>query len=120
MGKVNLRVIVVHIDRTNSHHLNQSMDTESRPDGGRRRRSAVARLAGRFRRGSAISQEIGLLDASSDGRRASTASIQQRNSSIASSSSDHQAKAILPLRLAPRTRTEKTKEDVESSQPSAP
>jgi len=95
------------------------MDTEFRPDASQRRKSAVARLAEKFRRGSAISQEIEQLDGSSDGRRGSAASIQQRSSSIASSSSDNQARGILPLR-GMRTWAEKTREDGESSQSSVP
>lgn len=90
------------------------MDTESRPDVSQRRKSAVARLQEKFRRGSAISQEIEQLDGSNDGRRGSVSSIQQRKSSIASSS-----RVILPLK-GMRTWAEKTREDGQSSQPSVP
>lgn len=45
--------------------------------------------------------------------------MQQRKSSLASSSSDHQAKTVLPMRLT-RTRAEKTKDDAEDSQISVP
>ena len=94
------------------------MDTESQPEG-QRRKSVVARFAGRFRGGSATSADIEPLDAKRDGRNGSAASIRPRNSSVASSTSDRQGKIMLPLTLA-RTRVEESKEDVEASRLSVP
>ena len=95
------------------------MAPEARIEGGQRRKSTVAKLAGKFRRGSAISPETEQLDASGGGRKSSAAFLDRRRSSIASSSSSGPVKLGLPLRVT-KSGSEKPKDEDESSQPSVP
>lgn len=83
-----------------------------------RRKSTISKLAGKFRRGSAISQELEQLETCSNGRKGSVVSTDQRRSSVASSSSAG-PKLRLSLRLK-KSRGEEPKEDIEDNQPPVP